>query len=244
MELRDLLRELVESSSADSAAIARGSNGDGNGAELDAQAITQPLQTSSGGRGELRRVPLGRGSMLEVRYSSVADGEARAGALERAARALRACARRWEIEQFPYVDYARSQPLDRDRVRERIRIYLQAFANTQGVANTVVTVGMDVVASAQPLSELQREQLPFLRKQVAAEARRRKGETSHVELVREDACAFSFWVDACLVAFCDGHFSRDFVRHRARMVGREIGQLLPHLDEPPSAPAQSAPLPD
>jgi hypothetical protein len=196
------------------------------------------------GSDAIKAVPLGMGGLLEVHYNDRPEGDGRPAAIERASRALRACARRWGADTFPEVEYQRSKALDQNRVRDRIQAYLQAFANAQGVVNAVVMVKDDIVASARELDELQSERLPFLLKQVDNEVRNRKGETSHIEILRDDLCAFAFWIDACLVAFCDGGFSPDFLRHRARMVTREIGQLLPYLDDPPSAPASVAPIPE
>lgn len=224
-ELRELLRELVDGTGAESASV-----------------VHEPSKPNDDA--EVKAVPLGMGGLLEVTYAERANADGRPAAIERSARALRACVRRWSVEQFPEIVVRRSHALDRNRVRDRIQSYLAAFANAQGVANAVVTVRDEVVATAEVLDELQRERIPFLLKQIAAEVRRRRGETSHVEIVRDDLCAFAFWVDACLVAFCDGAFSSDFLRHRAKMVTREISQLLPYLDDPPSAPAQIAPIPE
>jgi len=224
-ELRELLRELVAGTGAESASVVHEA-------------------TASDGDSEIKAVPLGMGGLLEVAYRGDAGTDGRPAAIERSARALRACARRWGLEQFPAIAVRRNQALDHNRVRDRIQSYLAAFANAQGVVNALVTVRHEVVAAADPLDELQRERIPFLLKQVDAEVRGHRGETSHIEIVRDDLCAFAFWVDACLIAFCDGEFSSDFLRHRAKMVTREIGQLLPYLDDPPSAPVQVAPIPE
>jgi hypothetical protein len=224
-ELRDLLRELVESTGAEAAAIV--------------QAASEPAAS-----GELKAVPLGMGGLLEVRYAGPAGADGRPAAIERTSRALRACLRRWGEERFPPLFVQRSHGFDRSRVRDRIQSYLRAFANTPGVSNAAITLHDEVAVAAEPLDELQRETIPFLLKQLAAEARTHKGETSHVEVVREDLCAFAFWVDAALIAFTRGDFSSDFLRHRARLVTREIGQLLPYLDDDPEAPAMIAPLPE
>ncbi len=224
-ELRELLRELVDGTGAESACVVR-----------------EP--SASDDDAEVKAVPLGMGGLLEVSYAGRANADGRPAAIERSARALRACARRWDIEEFPEIVVKRRHALDHNRVRDRIRSYLAAFANAQGVVNAVVTVRDEIVVAAEDLDELQRERIPFLLKQVDAEVRSHRGETSHIEIVRHDLCAFAFWVDACLIAFCDGDFSSDFLRHRAKMVTREISQLLPHLDDPPSAPAQIAPIPE
>jgi len=223
-ELRDLLRDLVH----------------GTGATLAAIVTERPEHPSEG----VALLPLGMGALLEVHFTDDPHRDGRDAAIERSSRALRACLRRWGATEFPEVNYRRSEAPTPNRVVDRIRRYLQAFAHAQGILNATVTSHGEVVTSAAELDDHQRERLPFLLKQVEAEARNHKGETSHVEIIRDDLCAFAFWVDACLIAFCDGGFSPDFLRHRARMVTREIGQLLPYLDDDPESPAQVAPIPE
>lgn len=224
-ELRDLLRDLVHGAGAESAAI----------------LITAPGEPHD----EVTKiVPLGMGALLELRFLTESSAEGRDATIERAARALRACLRRWGVEEFPPLHYARAEAPTRNRIVDRIKVYLQAFANAQGVVNAAVTSHHELVTSAFELTPHQTERLPFLLKQIDAEARSHKGETSHVEVMRDDLCAFAFWVDACLVAFCEDRYSEDFLRHRARMVTREVGQLLPYLDDDPESPAQVAPLPE
>jgi hypothetical protein len=224
-ELRELLRELVQSVGACAAEI-----------------VHDPADAAA--PAGVRRAPLGKGAVLEVRFDGTAPVDDSAATIERAARALRACARRWQIERLPAVAYIRSHPPDRNRVRDRVADYLAAFVGSHGLDNAAVTVDGEVVASATSLEESHRALLPFLLRQVDAEIERHKGETAHVEILREDVCAFSFWVNACLVAFTSAPYAPDFVRHRARLVTREIGQLLPHLDDPPDAPALVAPIPE
>jgi hypothetical protein len=47
----------------------------------------------------------------------------------------------------------------------------------------------------------------------------------------------SFWYDATLVVLLAEPYARDFVRHRARGVAREIANLLPLLEPDPEIPA-------
>jgi hypothetical protein len=234
-ELLEILKDLVYGVAADTAVIIAAP---ASGPETSA-ADPDELPAD----GEVRAVPLGRGAVLRVHFLGQGSDDTRAAAIERAARAIRACSRRWGSD-LPHLSYQRQRALERHRIRERIEVYLQAFANAQGVSNALVTADGDVVAAARPVSADQQQRLPFLAKQVEAEIRNRRGETSHVEVIREDVCAFSFWINACLIAFCDGTFSPDFMRHRARLVMREISHLLPHLDEPPDAPAKLAPVPE
>lgn len=191
-------------------------------------------------------VPVGGGAMLWARFGRTnhdGRGDDRAAAMERTARALRACARRWDIPSLPPLVYPDRDATTRLRVRERIEAYLIALTNTQDMVNAVVTWRGQPVASAAPLTELQRERLPFTLKRVKAESARRDG-SSHAHIAGDDCFAQSFWFDACLVTFFDSAYSIDFVRHRVRLVTRELANLLPLLDEPEHDPAQVAPIPD
>jgi len=49
--------------------------------------------------------------------------------------------------------------------------------------------------------------------------------------------ALSFWHRAALVVFFADTYPVDFVRHRARLVARELAELLPDLEPDPGAPA-------
>ena len=131
----------------------------------------------------------------------------------------------------------------RERIVARIESYLQALSNTQGMVNATVTHRGCPVASACPLTEMQRERLPFTIKRVVAESARATN-SSHADIAGDDFFAQSFWFDACLVAFFDGPYSVDFVRHRARLVTREVSNLLPLLDDPDHDPASTAPIPE
>jgi|GEM_PF-1390263 len=261
-ELRDILRDLVRSTRASGATIV-GAEGDGlsppaagdaNAADrvegADAQASSSPAPalapvdppatpTIDG----THCAPLGRGATLQLHQPSDQHDSVPA-ALERAARAIRACARRWNRNDVPAAHYSAGGPVKRDRVVDRVQRYLQAFANTAGVRNAIVTVAGELSASAAPPTELQAERLPFLLKQLANEVRRHRGETSHVELIQPDVVLFAFWIDACLLVFVSDDYAEDFVRHRAKMVMRELTHLLPYLDDDdPDGGARVAPLP-
>jgi hypothetical protein len=212
-----------------------------------AAATAASAATAPGGDGDTvdHVVPLGGGSVLRVVLpASAPPGEETAGVCERAARAIRAAARRWEVARLPPVALTRDHQTSRDRVRARIEAFLVAFANAPGVANAAVTRAGDVIASAAPLAEAHRLARPRRLRRLPVVARRHRGETAHVEIVNDDVAVFAFWVDACLLAFFDGPHSADFVRHRARLVARELSSLLPELDEPPDAPAAVAPRPE
>ncbi len=190
-------------------------------------------------------VPVGGGALLSAQfYRDPGDrDDERAAALERTARALRACARRWDVPTLPPLVYPDRGVGGRQRALERVEAYLQALSNTHGMLNAIVTHHGQPIASASALTELQRERLPFMLKRVKAEASRRDG-SSHAYIAGEDCFAQSFWFDACLIAFFDGPYAVDFVRHRTRLVTRELANLLPMLDDPDRDPAQVAPLPE
>lgn len=219
-ELRQLLLQLCASTGAADAFIVR----DGKPAEAG-----------------VIMVPLGAGARLGLR-DAPGETEAVSTALEHAARALRACSRRWN-EDLPALGGEPGMPL-RARILRRIEVFLAALADTNAAVNALVTVRGKLLTSATPLTELQRERIDFMLRRVDVEVARKVGETSHAELVGDDFYATSFWFGACLVVFFVEPFSLDFIRHRARAVTRELSGLLPDLDEPPRDPARVAPIPE
>jgi hypothetical protein len=226
-ELRHLLTELAALTGAAGASIVR------------------PEGEGAGPTGE-RRVPLGQGSFLALRFERRAtrpdDTDA---AIERTVRALRACGRRWGAPWLPVVAVGKPAMPMRARIVSRIEAYLRALVNMQHATNAVLILRTDPVATATPLAELERERLTFLLKRLSAEERKRRGETSHAELAGDDFYAVSFWYGACLVVYFSAPFALDFVRHRARRVTHELSSMLPDLDDPPHLdPVQTAPLPD
>jgi hypothetical protein len=108
----------------------------------------------------------------------------------------------------------------------------------------LVLRGPELVATSGVIDPALRDRLPFLRRRVDAEAGRRRGRSSHAEVVGDDVYVRSFWFDAYLIAFFTGPgWSIDFVRHRARAVARELATVLPHLSDDPRDPANVRPLP-
>lgn len=190
---------------------------------------------------------LGNGAYLYVDLSGALTPGDRdsdpALALEHSARALRACARRWGADRVPAVALGGSSSPDPDRVETRIAAFLQALVNVQNAVNVVVARRGRVVASAVKLAEEHLASIPFTHRRLAVEAEK-KSDSSHAELVGDDYYAVSFWYDACLVAFFSAPYAVDFVRHRARLVTRELSHLLPLLDEPPPSGTSVAPIPE
>jgi len=118
-----------------------------------------------------------------------------------------------------------------------------ALTASQSMINAALLHRNEVVASAEPLTDLQSERIPFTVRRVGAEAARRRG-WSHADASGEDFFAQSFYVDACLIAFFDQPYSRDFVRYRVRLVTKELAHLLALLDSPPDDPVSAAPIPE
>ena len=270
-EIRQLLQELTCATGADRIAIVPDAEHDGADVSrsliphLEGRIEERSEDEAEQGAPVLVRFPLGRSTSLQLslpmaeapgprpaqpglrpeKPGDVLDMDQRM-AVERTVRAVRAAVRRWQAERAPAmtVTAAEPPPPPRERVRERMQTFLYALANIHGAANVLVTLRGDVVTSSLPLDSLQQARIPFTLRRVGAEAARQPGR-SHAELAGEDFYAASFWFDACLVAFFSGPYAVDFFRHRARMVIRELSQLLPLFDEPPpSSPAQQAPIPE
>ncbi|MEM9487639.1 MAG: hypothetical protein AAGC55_00775 [Myxococcota bacterium] len=241
-ELRDLLRELTESIGALSASVVHVRSAAEAREIEDGEARRPPVH-------EVLVAALGSGAFLRVvvpaqpseRSGDDGEGE-RARAIEQCSRALRACTRRWNEPRVPVVTLNASSIPVRERVEVRIAEFLKALANTQHALNAVVAVHGKVVASASTLAADEGASIPFTQRRLAVEASRRQ--RSHAELVGEDYYAVSFWYGACLLVFFSKPYAVDFIRHRARLVTRELSSLLPLLDDPPPSGAQVAPHPE
>lgn len=251
-EIRQLLRELAGVTGAPRIAIVHEPAGGPPGAPIQLSGFV--AEPGSGPAG--LRFPLGKGAYLHLERAAAEEPDtAAAGALgmeqrmavERTVRAVRTAVRRWQYDRAPAMSVTASElaPPPHERVRERIRVYLEALANTHGAANVLITLQGQVLASSMPVQELQRERIPFTLRRLEVEASRHPGR-SHAELAGEDFYAASFWLDACMVAFFPSPYALDFFRHRARMVIRELSLLLPMLDDddPPPGAAHEAPIPE
>lgn len=223
-EVKAILRELLAATGGAAATIA---NGEQAGAD---QTRVAPL-----GGGNFLRLDLGR--------PDTADEPANTGlatAIEHAVRALRAAARRWETA-LPEVTIGQTPQSSHERALARIVAYLDALASVQHARNACVVVDHRMIAWAHTPEALDEARWPLLERRAHAAAQ--PGETSHGELTDRDVYAVTFWYGAALIVYFAGPYGVDFVRHRARLVTRELASLLPMLDPTPTAPAQRMPPP-
>ncbi|MDQ3365791.1 MAG: hypothetical protein M3680_10230 [Myxococcota bacterium] len=232
-EVRACLRSLVEEIGAVSARIV----------EHDDIRTGVPARTLALGGGEYLRVELpthvertsGREPEGEAASGRSRSGSSVEAAFERATRQLRAIRRRWEAARLPEMLVGTSGVLPSgDRITEKIEHFLKGLANVDRVTNVFVTIGTKLVGSAREPDEVEASRWPFLaRRALSTHA----PGSSHGEVVDPDAYAMSFWYDAALVILLAEPYALDFVRHRARQVGRELANLLPLLEPDPSSPA-------
>jgi len=102
----------------------------------------------------------------------------------------------------------------------------------------------EVIAAARSVDESTAARLPLITRQVeAAGAALHERGQGHGEIAGEDVYAVSFWYGACLLVFFTRPYAVDFVRHRAKLVTRELAELLGMLDTGPEAPASILPRP-
>ncbi len=169
--------------------------------------------------------------------------------LERAARALRSCVREhyregarvvWPELAFPHVETAAQDP--QRLITARIQQFLKALVDSSPLHQEVLMLRGRLIASASPLEELEEAQLDLLARQLDKANESAEG-TAHGELVRPGIYAHSFWYGAALIGFCRGDYSVDFVRHRNKMVSRELVHLLEMLEGGPDKPVKQAPPP-
>lgn len=221
-EVRAILRELLAATGGEAAVIAP-ANGDRPG-------------------GPFEIAPLGGGTELRLALPEEADpAQPELGrAVDHAVRALRAAARRWD-QALPEVRIGGAPQNGGARVGERIRAYLEALANVQHARNACVVVDHRMIAWAHPPEPLDEARWPLLERRAHAAAQ--PGTTSHGELTDRDAYAITFWYGAALIIYFSAPYGIDFVRHRARLVTRELSLLLPLLEPDPTSPAHRLPVP-
>jgi hypothetical protein len=215
-EVKAILRELLAATGGATAAIGP-ANGDSHAAQL--------------GGGRVLRLDIGE---RDTRDSAMA------AALEHAVRALRASARRWE-SPLPEVTVGNVPGTSHERAATRIHAFLTALSGVQNARNACVVVDHRMIAWAHTPEALDEARWPLLERRAHAAAH--PGESSHGELADPDAYAVTFWYGAALIVYFGGPYGVDFIRHRARLVTRELALLLPLLDPDPNAPAQRLPVP-
>ncbi|MCB9563288.1 MAG: hypothetical protein H6708_23055 [Kofleriaceae bacterium] len=242
-EVRDILRELLASTGATAATIATiappdGDDGDGGDGDDDGGTHTAPL----GGGSELR-LALGAEPAdgdTGAAATATAPGDTVAIAIEHAVRALRAAARRWDAE-LPVLSIGDTPANAAEKAADRIHAYLGALAAVQGARNACLVVDHRVLAWAHTPEALDEARWPLLERRASASAP--AGTSSHGEVVDHDAYAVTFWYGAALIVYFGAPYGVDFVRHRVRLVTRELALLLPMLDPGPGSPAQRLPRP-
>lgn len=221
-EVRSILRELLATTGGAVAVIAPA-----NGERSDGKLMVSPL----GGGAELR-LDLGDRELPSELASSI----------EHAVRALRAAARRYEAE-LPVLSVGNGAQggSSSERASARIAAYLEALASVQHARNACVVVDHRMIAWAATPEALDEARWPLIERR--AEASAHPGESSHGEIADPDVYAVTFWYGAALIVYFAGPYGVDFVRHRAKLVTRELSLLLPLLDPDPSSTAQRLPVP-
>lgn len=224
-EIEELLRELMSASHAQSVHIAEES---------------EPVP--EGGC----RARLGDGAELRAFFQSDEQAPAlqsRQELLERSARALRACRKRHRAHSWPTVSLPGETRDPRGLILARMREFLQGLVATSKLYQMVLMCRGQLISSAEPLEELDRERLQLLERQLARAAQQTQG-SDHGELIQDGVYARSFWYGAALIGFARHGYSLDLVRHRSKMVARELAQLLAMYDDDPTSPVKVAPPPE
>jgi hypothetical protein len=185
------------------------------------------------GVGGLRTLPLGGGARLEVELGAIGVASDEVDReLELAVRDLRAWAR--THGPLPALSVTSAGPV---RIRDRIRAFLAALVEMHGAQAAVVIVRGQVQVAAPTLTVETELRLPLLARRVEAAPRPAR------ELADPDVFVLGFWYQAAIAVFFADTYPVDFVRHRCRMVARELIELLPDLDPEPDRPAATAPRP-
>ncbi len=162
--------------------------------------------------------------------------------LEHAARALRQCHRDHQSTTWPELQVPDASNLEKNSRRlvlARIQQFLTSLVDSGPMHQYVLLLRGRLIASAGALEELEEAQLDLLNRQLDRAGQSASG-TTHGELVRPGIYARSFWYGAALIGFVHGDYAEDFVRHRSKMVTRELSHLLAMLDDGPDKPAKES----
>ncbi len=171
------------------------------------------------------------------------DEQSRQELIERSSRAMRACLRRNGETDFPYLALPNDKPDPKHLILARIQQFLCGIVDTTKLYQMVVLHRGELIASAYVLDELDVERLALLDRQLELAAKKTPG-TDHGELIRDDIYARTFWYGASMIGFANSPYALDFVRHRSKMVARELSHLLSLLEDGPESPSSIAPLPE
>lgn len=223
-EIEELLREFMNASQAES-------------------VLLGPENRDLPAGGSVAR--LGQGGLLSATFTREQDAQAaqsRREMLERTARALRACLRRHQADTWPSLSLPSTSPDTTRLILARIQQFLQGLVDTSKLTQVVLLRRGKILSAAYPLAELDESRLELLVRQLDRAARDTPG-SAHGELIRDDVYGCTFWYGAALIGFSDAAYSLDFVRHRYKMVARELAHLLNMLDDDPRGPAKAAPPP-
>lgn len=224
-ELTELLREFMTTSQAQVV-------------QIIPENQTLPLHS--------RTAKLGMGSLLCATFHTrepAGAAQTRAELLERTARRLRACAKQGEAAEWPLLRLPSDRPDPRRLILARIQQFLQGLVDSSDLYQVVCTCRGELVASAYPLEEMDESRLDLLMRQLDLAADKNVG-SNHGELVRDELYAQSFWYGAGLFCFASKPYALDFVRHRCKLVARELVHLLSMLDGDPDKPVKTAPKPE
>jgi hypothetical protein len=191
-------------------------------------------------------VKLGMGSLLCATFHTREESDApqsRAQLLEHSARAMRAAIKVSGASAWPQLVVPTDRPDPRELILARMQQFLKGLVDTSKLYQVLLTCRGTLVASAYPLNEVDESRLDLLLRQLDLAGEKQVG-SDHGELVRPEMYAQSFWYGAALFGFADKDYAEDLVRHRFKLVARELANLLAMLDGDPDTPVKVAPLPE
>jgi hypothetical protein len=189
---------------------------------------------------------LGMGCLLCATFHTRESPDApqtRSELLDRAARALRACIRDAEASEWPLLRLPSDRPDPRRMILARIQQFLQGLVDSSDLYQVALTCRGQLIACAYPLEEMDESRLDLLMRQLDLAAEKKVG-SDHGELIHDELYAQSFWYGAGLFCFASKPYAVDFVRHRCKLVARELVHLLTMLDDDPDKPVKTAPIPE
>jgi hypothetical protein len=201
--------------------------------------ITRQPERRSGVKGHLRalggdeylRVELGEHTPTDIVVPEQ---------LERTARSLRTLARLASVTALPEISAAEVAASPTTAITDRISVFLTALAQQSNADNAMLLLRGSVVAQHCTVTPRWVARLPLIAAHVHAN---RPVGSSHGEFKGEDFFALGFWYEAIVLVTTSSHYAEDFVRHRCRLVARELTVLLPMLVPEPPAPADIRPVP-